>query len=91
MYFPTFLLLNPHSYQPTAGNYIYLLLTKVMDERYYQKESLCWVAFKYFDPNGDKKITKHELLEALNRVLPFPAVPAYAPEGIHANGVSQFN
>jgi len=42
-------------------------LAAVMDEKYYQKENLCWVAFRYFDKNGDKKITRNELLDALKR------------------------
>lgn len=42
-------------------------LAAVMDEKYYQQESLCWVAFKYFDKDGDEKISRKELLDALTR------------------------
>jgi len=42
-------------------------LAAVMDEKYYQQESFALVAFRYFDTDGDKKITHQELLDTLTR------------------------
>lgn len=40
-------------------------LAAVMDEKYYQQESFALVAFRYFDKDGDEKITAKELLKSL--------------------------
>lgn len=41
-------------------------LSAAIDGKIYAKEDMCWSAFKFFDKNGDGKITKEEVLEVLS-------------------------
>lgn len=42
-------------------------LAAVMDEKYYVQEGFALIAFRYFDTDGDKKITHQELLDTLSQ------------------------
>merc|ERR1712048_539645 len=42
-------------------------LAATLDKKHYMKESAVWDAFKFFDKNGDGKISKDEIAQVLGK------------------------
>jgi len=57
-------------------------LAAAMDSKFYEEETLCWTAFRYFDLDGDGKITKHEVYTVLQDQELLKQVDAKAIEAV---------